>query len=160
MHPLDTADKPPQDDEALAIAATMPKLKHLEMAYHLISTASILQILSSCPELEFLDLRGCWSVILDDKLVKEKFPKLKVLGPLVVDFYERNDGDESSDFSDASSEYLAWEFMAGGMGDYFDDDDESFDGMWYDEASLEELELRFYEGVDEDVGDYGWPPSP
>lgn len=159
MHPLDTAGKPPEDEEALAIAATMPKLKHLEMAYHLISTASILQILSSCPQLEFLDLRGCWSVILDDKFVKEKFPKLKVLGPLVVDYYERNDWDECSDFSDASSEYLAWEFMAGGMGDYFDDD-ESFDGMWDDEASLEELELRFYEGVDEDLGEYGWPPSP
>ncbi|XP_062101604.1 F-box protein FBW2 [Humulus lupulus] len=160
MHPLDTNGKPPEDDEGLAIAATMPKLKHLEMAYHLISTASILQILSSCPDLEFLDLRGCWSVILDDKLIKDKFPKLKVLGPLVVDFFERNDWDECSDFSDASSEYLAWEFMAGGVGDYFDDD-ESFDGMWDDEASLEELELRFYEGVHENVGDnYGWPPSP
>ncbi|KAL5558943.1 hypothetical protein UlMin_035154 [Ulmus minor] len=156
MHPLDTAGKPLQDDEAHAIATTMPRLKHLEMAYHIISTSSVLQILSCCPELEFLDLRGCWSVILDDKFIKEKFPKLKVLGPLIVDYYERNDWEDCSDFSDATTEYLAWEFVAGEMDAYFDDDDE-----WDDEESLdEELELRFYEGIDEDIGGYAWPPSP
>lgn len=158
MHPLDTAGKPLRDDEAHAIATTMPKLKHLEMAYHLITTESILQILSGCPQLEFLDLRGCWSVALEDRFVKDKYPKLKVLGPLVVDYYERNDWDDCSDFSDASSDYLAWQFVAGEMEGY--SDDESYAEMWDDEGRLEELELRFYEGIDDDAGDYGWPPSP
>jgi hypothetical protein len=47
MHPLDTAGKPLQDDEAYAIASTMPKLKHLEMAYHRISTPGVVRILSN-----------------------------------------------------------------------------------------------------------------
>ncbi|CAB4261809.1 unnamed protein product [Prunus armeniaca] len=72
------------DEEVQAIATTMPRLKHLEMAYHLISTKSALQILSSCTELEFLDLRGCWDVQLEDKFLKEKYQKLKVLGPLIL----------------------------------------------------------------------------
>ncbi|KAJ7958987.1 F-box protein FBW2 [Quillaja saponaria] len=158
MHPLDTAGKPLQDDEAYAIACTMPKLKHLEMAYHLISTRSVLQILSGCPELEVLDLRGCWDVKLDDKFLKEKFPKLKIMGPFVTGYYQRNGWDDYSDFSDAS-EYFAWEFVAGDMGEYYDDETESYNGMWDDERRLEEVEFRFYEGI-EDAGLYGWPPSP
>lgn len=157
MHPLNTADKQTQDDEANAIATTMPKLRHVELAYHMISTESVLKILSSCPELEYIDVRGCWNVKLDDKLLKEKFPKLKVLGPLVMDYYESNDWeDDCSDYSD-ESEYLAWEFLAGEMGEY--DDDDSFDEMWDDEGRLDELELRFYDGIN-DAGLYGWPPSP
>ena len=54
------------------------------------------------------------------------------------------------------SNYLAWEFVAGEMGDYYEDYD-SFDEMWDDEQRLEELELRFYE---RNAGLYGWPPSP
>lgn len=158
MHPLDTADKLSQDDEANAIASTMPKLKRLEMAYHVISTEIVLKILSSCTLLEFLDLRGCWDVKLDDKFMKGSFPNLKVLGPFVMDYYEINDWDDCSDYSDGS-EYLAWEFLAGEMGDY-DDDDEIYEGMWDDEGRLEELELRFYDGIEEDAGIYGWPPSP
>ncbi|XWS22650.1 hypothetical protein CRYUN_Cryun29cG0054500 [Craigia yunnanensis] len=55
MHPLDAAGKLSQDDEANALAATMPRLKRLEMAYHLISTGSVLNILSGCAQLELLD---------------------------------------------------------------------------------------------------------
>lgn len=157
MHPLDTAGKPYQDDEAFAIASTMPKLKHLEMAYHLISTEGILRILSVCSNLEFLDLRGCWGVKLDNMFVKQSFPELKVLGPLVLGYYEREGWDDCSDFSD-TSEYLSWEFVAGDVGDFDDDESESYEGMWDDEGRLEELELRFYEGID-DARMY-WPPSP
>ncbi|KAF3445875.1 hypothetical protein FNV43_RR11052 [Rhamnella rubrinervis] len=152
MHPLDTAGKPLRGDEARAIATTMPKLKHLEMAYHLITTESILEVLSCCPEIEFLDLRGCWSVELEDKFIKDNYPKLKVLGPLVVDYYERHDWDYCSDFSDGSSEYSEWDINGYS--------DESYAEMWDDGGGLEELELRFYEGVDDDEAGYGWPLSP
>ena len=47
--------------------------------------------------------------------------------------------------------------VAGDMDDFYDES-ESNDGMWDDEGRLEELELRFYEGID-DAGMY-WPPSP
>ncbi|XP_030455100.1 F-box protein FBW2 [Syzygium oleosum] len=156
MHPVDTAGKSSLDDEAHAIAFTMSKLRRLEMSYHLVSTQSVLEIIYNCPELEFLDLRGCHHAELDEKFLKERYPKLKVLGPDVVDEYERNEWEDYSDFSDFS-EYLAWEFVAGEVGDYYDN--ESLDEMWDDEGRLEDLELRFYEGI-EDAGLYGWPPSP
>ncbi|OWM80999.1 F-box protein FBW2 [Punica granatum] len=162
MPPINSLRKSSPDDEAHAIASTMPRLKHLEIAYQLITVESLREILASCPDLEFLDLRGCWNVGLGPQFFKERYPKLTVLGPVVVDRYdERNDYDweECSDFSDAS-EYLAWEFVAGEVGDYYDDDDGSFDEMWDDEGRLEELELRFYEGIDADAALYGWPRSP
>lgn len=157
MHPLDTAGKPLQDDEAMAIASTMPKLKHLEMAYHLITTEGVRQILSACPHLEFLDVRGCWGAKVGNML-KQNFPKLKVLGPLVPDYYEGDDGwDECSDFSDSSDD-LAWQFVAGDVGEYGDYESDGYEGMWDDDGRLKELELRFYEGI-EDAAMY-WPPSP
>lgn len=156
MHPLDTAGKPLQDDEAYAIASTMPKLKHLEMAYHQISTSGALQILSSCPKLEFFDQRGCWGVHLDDDVfLKQNFPKLKVLGPFVFDAHGIDAWDDDcSDVSDASE----WDFVDGGMDEYYVDDSDSYDGMWDEEGRIDELQFGFYEGI-EDAAMY-WPPSP
>ncbi|GFY96121.1 similar to F-BOX WITH WD-40 2 [Actinidia rufa] len=127
-----------QEDEACTIAATMPKLKQLELSYLLINTGSVLEIVFSCHELQFLDLQGCWNVKLDEKYLREKFPNLKILGPQIVDHYEASSWEGCSDYSDS----------------FYDTD--SFNGMWDDEESLE---LRFYEGFGEDSG-HGWPPSP
>ncbi|GFZ10225.1 similar to F-BOX WITH WD-40 2 [Actinidia rufa] len=138
MHPIDMDGKLSHKDETRAIATTMPKLKQLEIAYLLIDTESVLEVICHCPELEFLDLRGCWNVKLDEKYLHDKVPKLKVLGPHVVDHFERNNWEVCSDFSES----------------FYDSD--SFEGMWDDEESLE---LRFYEGFDVDSGD-GWPSSP
>ncbi|XP_058781957.1 F-box protein FBW2 [Vicia villosa] len=150
MHPLDTADKPLQDDEAYAIAATMPKLKHLEMAYQRISTLGVVRIFSSCPKLEFLDLRGCWSVNLDNNVsAKQGFPKLRVLGPYVLGAYEIDDWDD--DYSDVSDDF-AWNFEDGN--DYYVD----YDSDGYEGRIEDELEFGFYEGI-EDAAMY-WPPSP
>lgn len=153
MHPLEIIDKLTQDDEALAIAATMPKLKHLEIAYLLVSTEPVLKILASCCELELLDVRGCWNVKLDEKLIK-KFSGLKVVGPLVIDCYEGNGWDDCSAYS-GSSGYLAWDFVAGEM-DYYDDE---LYAAWEDE-SMDDLELRFYDGFDADNAGFDWPQSP
>ncbi|CAK9170854.1 unnamed protein product [Ilex paraguariensis] len=73
MHPLEVVNKLSQDDEALAIAATMPKLKHIEMAYLLVCTQSVIEIIKNCQQLVLLDVRGCWNVNLDEKFIK-KFP--------------------------------------------------------------------------------------
>lgn len=146
MHPLDLDCKPSHADEVHAIAKTMPKLKQLELAYLRINIDSVLDILSGCPELEFLDLRGCWDVHLDKKVLEKRHPKLVVLGPQVpMGVFERraffDDYHSDSDFSD-------YDYM-----DY--SDDESFDGMWDDE----DIELRIYEGAD-NMYEFGWPPSP
>ncbi|XP_017644549.1 F-box protein FBW2-like [Gossypium arboreum] len=79
IHFLDSAGKVELEDEANAIAATMPRLKHLELRCHFISTECVLKILSGCPHLEHLDIKGCLEVELDHQFLKDKFPKLKNL---------------------------------------------------------------------------------
>ncbi|WVZ73574.1 hypothetical protein U9M48_021862 [Paspalum notatum var. saurae] len=157
MHPIDLVDKVCQHDEARAIARSMPKLRHLEMGYMLITTEAVVEILGQCRELMFLDLRGCWTV--DDKFVRERRPGLHVLGPLVDDdCYENSYWEECSDYSDDSSIY-SWEFM--------DDVDEYYavgsddEAIWDDGQGLENLEVRFYGGgFGESYSGFDWPPSP
>lgn len=146
MHPLDVEDKPSHADEAHAIAKTMLKLNQLELAYLNIDTNNALDILSCCPELEFLDVRGCWSVKLDKMLLEVKYPKLKVLGPQIkIGWAERRYFDDCLDSSDDWTDWM----------DYSDDEDDSFDAIW----NNEELELRIYDGWD-NMQAIGWPPSP
>ncbi|XP_009611268.1 F-box protein FBW2-like [Nicotiana tabacum] len=157
MHPLEVIDKLSQDDEALAIASTMSKLKQLEIAYMLVGTTSITEVLKNCRHLELLDVRGCWNVNLEENFVK-KFHQLKVVGPLVVDCYDRNGWDNCSDYS-SSSGYVPWEFVAGDM------DDDDFDGMsdvyWEeDDQSIEDVEMWFYDDLNAVDSGYDWPQSP
>ncbi|KAH9621170.1 hypothetical protein KSS87_019563 [Heliosperma pusillum] len=83
MHPWDVTLRKSQDDEAFAIAGTMPQIKHLELAYLMVTTEGVLRIITNCHELELLDMRGCWNVKLDEELLKNR-SALKVVGPLVV----------------------------------------------------------------------------
>ncbi|KAH6760147.1 F-BOX WITH WD-40 2 [Perilla frutescens var. hirtella] len=156
MHPLEVIDKLSQNDEALAIAATMPKLKNLEIAYLLVDTASVIEILKNCKQLELLDVRGCWNVNLEEKFVKS-FTQLKVVGPLVVDCYDMNGWDNCSDYS-GSSGYLAWDFVAGDVDD--DDYPDILDNFWEDENPIEDVEMWFYDDVNAVDAGYDWPQSP
>ncbi|XP_062220317.1 F-box protein FBW2-like isoform X2 [Phragmites australis] len=155
MHPIDLADKVCQHDEAHAIACSMPKLRHLEMGYMLITTEAVLEILAQCRDLKFLDLRGCWTV--DDKFLRDRHPGLRVLGPRVDDCYENSYWEECSDYSDSS--IYSWEFMDD-VDDYYavGSDDEA---IWDDGQGLENLEVRFYGGgFSEGYAGFDWPPSP
>ncbi|KAA3478623.1 F-box protein FBW2-like [Gossypium australe] len=81
----------PTDDQADAIATTIPRLKHLlEFAFHPIGTEIVLSILSGCPQLEFLDMVGCIGAELDHEFLKQKCPKLKIWGPIL----EKNSWDD------------------------------------------------------------------
>lgn len=154
MHPLEVINKISQDDEALAIAATMPRLKHLEIAYLLVDTSSVVEIVEKCKELELLDLRGCWNVNLDDEFVK-RFSKLKVMGPVIMDCY---DGWDNYSNDSGSSGYLAWDLVA----DEVDDDyaDMLNDDFWEDELPIDDVELWFYDDVNVLGAGYDWPQSP
>ncbi|KAM1068380.1 hypothetical protein ACFX2B_000354 [Malus domestica] len=148
MYGWEVLDKVSQDDEALAIAATMPKLKHLEILCLHVSTEAVHQILLNCPELQLLDVRGCYSVKLDEKFVK-KFSGLKLVGP-----GSDNAGwDDCSNYS-VSSGYLAWDVMDD------DFDEEMLDEAWEDDLSMEDVEMRFYDGFYLDNGGFDWPLSP
>lgn len=142
MHPIDVLGKPSQKDEARAIATTMTKLKHLELTYIRLNTTSVVEIISNCLNLEFIDLRGCWDVELDNSWLKDKFSRLKVLGPHVTDHLEIHccwECEDSSYYSDSVYDYESW--------DEFDDDD---DGR---------LEIILYDGQGEG-SDNAWPQSP
>ncbi|XP_078444335.1 F-BOX WITH WD-40 2 isoform X2 [Wolffia australiana] len=166
MHPVEVAEKTCQDDEAHAIAATMPQLRHIEIAYLLLTNKGILDILTQCRDLQFLDMRGCWDVKLKENFLKEKYAGLKVLGPLIVDSYEMNYWDEYSNYSDSSG-YLSWEEFADdveleffdGFGHGDNDDGADDDGAWDAGRDLEGLQVRFY-GAGFDVAGSDWPPSP
>ncbi|KAL1568062.1 F-box protein FBW2-like [Salvia divinorum] len=156
MHPLEVIDKLSQDDEALAIAATMPRLKHLEIAYLLVETSSVVKIIENCKELELLDVRGCWQVKLDENLMK-RFPNLKVVGPLVVDFYDMMNGWDNCSDNSSSSGYLPWDFA--------DDVDDEYNEMlendfWEDELPVEDVGMWFYYDVNAADAGYDWPQSP
>ncbi|MFQ6642270.1 hypothetical protein Gotur_017157, partial [Gossypium turneri] len=56
---LDVLGKVEAEDEANAIAGTMPRLKHLDLGFHLISTECVLNILSRCHQLERLIINVC-----------------------------------------------------------------------------------------------------
>ncbi|XP_021824045.1 F-box protein FBW2-like [Prunus avium] len=152
MHGWELLDRVSQDDEALAIAATMPKLKHLEILYLRISTEAVCQILLKCPELQLLDVRGCYSVKLDERFAK-KFSGLKVIGP-----GSDNEGWDECSNNSVSSGYLAWDFVASVMDDDFDE--EMLDEAWEDDQSMEDVEMRFYDGFYLDNGGFDWPLSP
>ncbi|GMH00168.1 hypothetical protein Nepgr_002007 [Nepenthes gracilis] len=164
MHPIDIEDRPSHIEEAHAIANTMPKLKQLELAYLHMNTASVIEILSRCPDLETLDLRGCWNVKLDKKFLEEKHPKVRVLGPhVVMGYLERGYLDDCSDFSDdywmdySDDDFFDnYSYSNGGDGED-DNEEESFDEVWNGD---ELLQLRFYGGTAEDLQAFGWPPSP
>ncbi|RAL46461.1 hypothetical protein DM860_004740 [Cuscuta australis] len=149
MHPLEVIDKISQDDEALAIADAMPNLKQLEIAYMLVSTECVVEIIKSCPQLELLDVRGCWSVSLDEEFLK-KFPGLRVVGPAIVDCYAMDRWDDCSDNSDSSG-FFPWDM---------DDGDEDDDGLWEVGEGVEDVEMWFYDGSNSMNAGYDWPQSP
>ncbi|XP_042377094.1 F-box protein FBW2-like isoform X2 [Zingiber officinale] len=146
MHPLEvTGDYNCQEEEAFAIAKMMTKLHHLEMSYQRSTTQGVLEILSKCRDLEYLDVRGCWEVKLDKKYLEERHSGLKVLGPEIEDRYECVDY-----YSDTSA--YSWRSIS---------DDE--DMIWEDINAMEgeDFQVRFYGGGFNDaVTGYDWPPSP
>lgn len=121
--------KSPQDDEALAIARTMPQIKHLEMPYGLPTTAGVTEILSACLELEFLDLRGCWYVRLEgEELVSQRQKHgLKVLGPEVVDQFDLQYQESCHDDEDDDDDQ--WNSTG----------DEEFDSDWHLRDDTDEI---------------------
>ncbi|KAL6523673.1 hypothetical protein OROGR_017276 [Orobanche gracilis] len=136
MRPLEMVHMPSQEDEALAISATMPRLQHLEIAYLLITTSSVIEILKNCKHLKLLDIRGCRNVVLDEKFVKG-FGNLRVMGPAVGDYW-----DTTSDYSGHSG-YLGSDFEA----DYDDDDDD------YDDNVADEDDVDMSYAIDDDYDD-------
>lgn len=67
------------DEEAHAIAATMPKLRHLQLFGNKMTNDGLQAILDGCPRLESLDLRQCFNVSLGGNLWKRCSEQIKDL---------------------------------------------------------------------------------
>ena len=67
------------DDDALAIAETMSRLRHLQLFGNKLTDAGLSAILDNCPDLEHLDLRLCLNVYLFGDLKKRCSERVKVL---------------------------------------------------------------------------------
>eukprot|EP00249_Psilotum_nudum_P022012 c28339_g1_i1 orf=1284-2198(+) len=103
MYPQISSVVSSNDEEAFTIAQYMPQLKRLEMSYGLLSNAGLKAVLERCTELEFLDLRGCWHLDLEEAFIKECKRRFKVFYEPVVknDIYSTDDPDlDASDYCD------------------------------------------------------------
>ncbi|XP_022748737.1 putative F-box/LRR-repeat protein 22 [Durio zibethinus] len=67
------------DEEALAIAQTMPGLCHLQLFGNKLTNDGLLAILDGCPHLESLDMHQCFNVILGGNLEKRCVEHIKYL---------------------------------------------------------------------------------
>ncbi|XP_060974316.1 F-box protein FBW2-like [Cannabis sativa] len=73
------------DEDAFAIVSSMPRLKHLEIAYTSVTTKGVFKILSSCPYLQYLDISECSNLTHSRNLFNNFCPGLKVVVDNFVD---------------------------------------------------------------------------
>ncbi|ESQ38045.1 hypothetical protein EUTSA_v10028845mg [Eutrema salsugineum] len=67
------------DEEALAIAESMPELRHLELFGNTLTNTGLNAILDGCTQLEHLDLRKCFNIKLSGDLEKRCSERIKDL---------------------------------------------------------------------------------
>ncbi|GJN27457.1 hypothetical protein PR202_gb15485 [Eleusine coracana subsp. coracana] len=92
-------------EEALAVANTMPMLQQLELAYGLFSDIALDAVLNKCPLLRTLDILGCWNVRLDGDIEERCCPLESFREPWVPEYSTGSSSE--GDYSDS-----------GGDGDY------------------------------------------
>ncbi|KAB1222723.1 F-box protein SKIP19 [Morella rubra] len=136
------------DEDALAIAESMPELRHLQLFGNKLTNDGLLAVLGGCPKIESLDLRHCFNVTLTGDLGRRCADSIKHL---------RSPCDSTSDYefdteihdSVSFDEDSASEFSDI---DYFSDDD------WYYELSgdSDSSDFDMYENGDFfDLSDHG-----
>ncbi|XP_061370033.1 F-box protein SKIP19-like isoform X2 [Gastrolobium bilobum] len=65
------------DEDALAIAQTMPELRHLQLFGNKLTNDGLLAILDGCPHLESLDVRQCFNLNLGGSLGRRCAEQIK-----------------------------------------------------------------------------------
>lgn len=97
VHPPENGNLTVDEEEALAIAYTMPCLQYLELCFGLFTDTALLDIVSRCMALKVLDIRGCWSVDMDEIELNRKCSAIaEFKGPrdhLINDSSEDDDSD-------------------------------------------------------------------
>lgn len=80
------------DGDAIAIANTMPELRHLQLFGNKMTNDGLQAILHNCPHLESLDVRRCFNLNLSGSLAKLCKEQIK-------DFKRPNDSTENCGFN-------------------------------------------------------------
>ncbi|XP_058097180.1 F-box protein FBW2-like [Magnolia sinica] len=100
------------EDEAMAVANTMPGLLHLELGYGLFSDHGLDAILTKCKALCHLDIQGCWGVKMEGDL-EERCER-------IMFFRSPWDDDEYDDASSSDSGSDGQGDKSGSSSDYSD----------------------------------------
>eukprot|EP00249_Psilotum_nudum_P022014 c28339_g2_i2 orf=3489-4121(+) len=120
MYPQISSMVSSNDEEAFAIAQHMPQLKRLEMSYGLLSNSGLKAVLERCTNLEFLDLRGCWHLDLEENFIKECKKRFEVfhepVGENDVYYTHDLDLDASDCYSDSDLFSDMWDSESDGIG--------------------------------------------
>ncbi|PSR98714.1 F-box/LRR-repeat protein [Actinidia chinensis var. chinensis] len=130
------------DDEALAIAETMPGLHQLQLIGNKMTNRGLQTILHGCPHLESLDLRQCFKVYLGgalEKLCSERIKDLRRPHDSTDDYgFDTTvyDGFESCDDDSVVDDSVDDVFSYGGYSDY---DDYTKLDEYYDLSDFDEL---------------------
>ncbi|KAF9590576.1 hypothetical protein IFM89_035894 [Coptis chinensis] len=105
----DIDDNDDVDEEALAIANYMPKLRRLHLSRNKLTNTGLEAILNGCPYLKYLNLQECFNIELNAELRKkyERIEKLVVPDDLADDYefdgagkyLGSNDEDDASEVS-------------------------------------------------------------
>ena len=112
------------DEEALAIATSMPKLYALQLIGNCLTDNGLKAILDNCPHIQSLDLRACFHVNFAGNLWKRCCEQIKDLRRPYDSTEDYNYPTTSNNIYDAYEEYC----MSGGLTESSDDDrfDENF----------------------------------
>lgn len=115
------------DDEAMAIAESMPELHHLQLIGNSMTNDGLKAILDNCPHLQSLDLRACFNVNLVGNLAKRCSEQIKDLRRPYdsTDDYMYLTTDYDSDFDETyADEYDDMDFVSDDDYYEFSDDNE------------------------------------
>ncbi|KAJ6979845.1 F-box protein SKIP19-like [Populus alba x Populus x berolinensis] len=88
------------DDEALAVAESMPGLRHLQMFGNKLTNDGLQAILDACLYLESLDLRRCFNVIVEGQMGRRCSERIK-------DLRQPNDSTDDYPF-DSRFPHILW----------------------------------------------------
>ncbi|KAK1375549.1 putative F-box/LRR-repeat protein 23 [Heracleum sosnowskyi] len=108
------------DDFVIAIAKGMPQLLHLQLTGSKMTNKGLYAILHGCPNLQSLDLRGCFDIDLNEscgKLCKERIKNLRLPG-------DSTEGHKVAPY-DSEDDYDYNDMWYGGLTESSDDDDYS-----------------------------------
>jgi F-box/leucine-rich repeat protein 2/20 len=84
--------------DALAIAKTMPGLRHLELWGNKLTNDGLVAILDGCPYLESLDIRMCYNLVLHENLAKRCYENIKKFRYPNEYINDHEDDDDDDDF--------------------------------------------------------------